>query len=155
MTETTITANTRINRLDLFTLLRIALGFIIFWKAINFIRDTATAKLLIERTGIEIFSQNAEVLAFVIAFLGLLGGFFIAVGLFTKVSCIVQIPILIVAVFFVNIKNMNNNVFEFILSIIALLLLILFAVKGSGKLSADEYFRRGAAADEKSQKAFR
>jgi uncharacterized membrane protein YphA (DoxX/SURF4 family) len=70
-----------------------------------------------------------------------LGGLFIAVGLFTRTSSIVQIPILLIAAFFVNMKTTEKSSFELILSIIVLLLLILFAIKGSGSLSADEYFR--------------
>jgi uncharacterized membrane protein YphA (DoxX/SURF4 family) len=58
-----------------------------------------------------------------------------------------MIPIVIVAIFFVNIKNIEGNGFELILTIIVLILLFLFAIKGSGPLSADEYFRRGAAFD--------
>jgi hypothetical protein len=50
-----------------------------------------------------------------------------------------------VAILFVNIKNIDRNVFQLILSLVVFLLLILFAIKGSGTLSADEYFRRGAA----------
>jgi hypothetical protein len=41
----------------------------------------------------------------------------------------------------VNSKNLEQSTFEFILSIVVFLLLILFAIKGSGTLSADEYFR--------------
>ena len=152
MTETTTKSTPRLNWL---TILRIVLGLIIFYKAINFIRNTEVLKSLIKETGIGVFSQNSEVLAFVIAYLSLLCGLFITVGLFTRASSIIQIPILIVAVFFVNIKNMNYNAFEFILSLIALILLILFAIKGSGMLSADEYFRRGAAVDKKSGRAFK
>ena len=129
------------------TILRIALGLILFWKAINFIRDTTTTKMLIEQTGIGVFSQNSEVLAFIIGYLSLLCGFFITVGLFTRPAAIVQIPILIVAVFFINIRSAGESGFELVLSIITLFLLILFALKGSGSLSADEYFRIGAATD--------
>jgi len=132
---------------NLFSFIRIAAGFILLYKSFNFIRDAAAAKMEIQQTGIGVFSQNAEALALVITYLGLLCGFFITVGLFTRVASVIQIPILIVAVFFVNIKNLGDNVFEFILSMIMLLLLVLFAIKGSGPFSADEYFRRGAASD--------
>ena len=149
----TITKNSR--RGIWLDVLRILLGLIIVYKAINFIRNTAVLKSLIEETGIGVFSQNSTVLSFVIAYLSLLFGVFITVGLFTRASSIILVPVLIVAVFFVNIKRMNYNAFEFILSVIALILLILFAIKGSGTLSADEYFRRGSAVDKKSGRAFK
>lgn len=152
MVKTNIIEKKGTNQLNWITLLRIVLGLIIFWKAVNFIRDTTAVKLLIERTGIGIFSQNSEVLAFLVAYLGMLCSSFITVGLLTRAACIIQIPVLVVAVFFVNIKSINDNTFEFILSIITLLLLILFAIKGSGSLSLDKYFRKGAAIDEQSKK---
>lgn len=135
----------------LLTVLRIALGLILFWKSINFIRDTAIAQTLIEHTGIGVFSVNAAILALVITYLGLLCGFFIAVGLFTKIAAVIQIPILIVAVFFVNIQTIGEDKLEFFLSVITLFLLILFIIKGSGVFSADEYFRRGAVRDKKAK----
>lgn len=152
MAETTTKS---INGLNWLTILRIVLGLLIFYKAINFIRNTEELKSLIEQTGIGVFSQNSEVFAFVIAYLSLLCGLFITIGLLTRALSIIQIPILIVAAFFVNIKNISYNTFEFILSIIALILLILFAIKGSGTFSADEYFRKGAAIDKKSGRAFK
>lgn len=138
---------------NVLTILRIALGLILFWKSFNFIRDTAIAQTLIEHTGVGVFSANANVLALVITYLGLLCGFFIFIGLFTRIAAIVQLPVLIVAVFFVNIRSIGENKFEFFLSLITLLLLILFAIKGSGVFSADEYFRQGAAQDRRTKKA--
>jgi uncharacterized membrane protein YphA (DoxX/SURF4 family) len=149
MKKENVAESTRTSQPNWLTLLRIALGFIIIWKAVNFVRNTANAKMLIEQTGLGIFSENADMLAYMITYLSLLCGLFILIGLITKVSSIVLIPVLIVAVFFINIKNLESNFFEFILSLVALLLLILFAIKGSGPFSADEYFRRGAAIDRK------
>ena len=127
----------------LLTLLRIFTGIVLIYKSINFIRDAAVAKTKIEQTGIGVFTENSEILALVITYLGLLCGLFIALGLFTRFCAILQIPILIVAVFFVNFRNIEGNVFEFVLSMIILLLLIFFALKGSGRFSAGEYFRSG------------
>lgn len=141
MVQSPVTEKTSFKQPVWLTLLRIALGFILFWKGIVFIRDTELLKLLIEHTGIGVFSKNSEILSFVVAYLSLLCGLFIACGLFTKTSSIVQIPILFIAVFFVNAKNIGETGFELVLSIITLLLLVLFAFKGSGTLSADEYFR--------------
>lgn len=141
MTSTNITGRTKAYHPRWLTLLRIALGLVILWKAIVFIRATAQLEMLIEQTGIGLFSENAKVLSLIVAYLGLLCGLFIACGLFTRASCIIQIPILLVAVFFVNIKNIGTSTFELILSVAALVLLFLFAKKGGGNLSADEFFR--------------
>lgn len=96
---------------------------------------------MIHRTGVGVFDHNSALLAFVITYINLLGGLFIAVGLFTRTSSIVQISIMVGAVFLVNMKSAENSGFELVLSIIVLVLLVIFAVKGSSALSADEYFR--------------
>lgn len=141
MKESVITGKTSHSQPPWITIFRIALGLILFWKAVIFIRDTSLLQSMIQNTGIGIFSKNSETLTFIVAYLTLLCGFFILSGLFTRISCIVQIPILFVAIFFVNSKSIEQGIFEIILSIVALFLLVLFAIKGSGAISADEYFR--------------
>ncbi len=124
------------------TLFRIALGLILFWKGISFLQDSANLQQMVKATGIGLMDNNAQAVALIITYLNLLGGFFIAVGLFTRWASLVQIPILIGAVFFVNIKEgMSVSNLEFVLSVIVLVLLIAFVIKGSGVISADEYFR--------------
>jgi len=140
MLETPVTEKTSIKQPAWYVLLRILLGIILFWKGIVFIRDTEVLKLLIDRSGVGFFSQYDEAISFVVAYLSLLCGLFIACGLFTRTSCIIQIPILFIAVFFINTRRLENT-FELVLSVITLLLLIFFAIKGSGTLSADEFFR--------------
>jgi len=129
------------------TILRVALGIILIWKGFNFIRDTAELNAMIEQTGIGVFSERSEIFALVVSILTLLCGFFITVGLFTRLSSVVQIPIVILAIIFVNSKNLERNSFELILTIVVLALLILFAIKGSGLVSADEFFRRETDSD--------
>lgn len=137
------------------TLVRVALGAVLIWKGVLFIRDTTALESLIRQTGIGTFTSSDSMLALIVTFLTLLCGFFITVGLFTRIASIIQIPILLVAVLFVNIKHIDRDAFQLILSVVVLLLLIFFAIKGSGFLSADEYFRRGAAQDNDSDRLFR
>ena len=123
-------------------LLRISLGFILFWKGISFIHDSSELEKMVHSTGIGLFDTNLQTIALIISYANLLGGFLIAVGLRTRVVAIIQIPIVIGAIIFVNIKaGMSLSNGELILSIIVLLLLILFIIAGSGVISADEYFR--------------
>ena len=147
MSQGITTTKPRVNQPTWLTILRIVLGIILIWKGINFIRDISILTSMIEQTGIGIFSRSSRVIASVVSILSLLFGVFITVGLFTRISSIIMIPIIFVEVVFVNIKNIERNSFELILTIIVLVLLILFAIKGRGPLSADEYFRRGAALD--------
>ena len=56
--------------------------------------------------------------------------------------CILQIPILLGAIFFVqDMASVSFANTELLLSIAVFVLLLVFAVKGSGAISADEYFR--------------
>lgn len=141
MVESPVTEKTSLRQPAWLTVVRIILGFILFWKGIVFIRDTELLKSLIEQSGIGVFSKNSETITFILAYLTLLCGLFILTGLFTRTSSIVQIPILFIAIVFVNSKNIEQSSSELILSIVVFLLLILFAIKGSGALSADEFFR--------------
>jgi putative oxidoreductase len=141
MLESPITEKTSVNQPAWLTLFRIILGLVLFWKGIVFIRDTAQLEQMIQQTRIGIFSQNSQILSFVVSYLSLLCGLFILTGLFTRTSCLVQIPILLAAIFFVNAKNIGQSGSELIVSIVVLAFLVLFAVKGSGTLSADEFFR--------------
>lgn len=124
------------------TLLRIILGFIILWKGFTFFRDTITVENLLKNGNMPMLNNNSSIIAFFITYLNLLGGFFIIVGLFTRWICLIQIPIIIVAIGFVNSRqgvSISNT--ELLLSVIVLILLVVFTIKGSGYLSADEYFR--------------
>ncbi|MEO8819421.1 MAG: DoxX family protein [Ginsengibacter sp.] len=141
MIESPVTEKTSLKQPAWLTVIRIILGLILFWKGIVFIKNTESLKSLIEHSGIGVFSNNSETITFIIAYLTLLCGLFILCGLFTRTSCIVQIPILFIAIVFVNSKNIGESTFEFILSIVVFILLLLFAIKGSGTLSADEFFR--------------
>jgi putative oxidoreductase len=142
MKEADITEKTSIDQPRWLTIFRVALGLTLFWKGISFIRDTSDLQLLLQRMAIGVVDKNNEWIAFLITYLNLLGGLFITVGLFTKTSCILQIPILIGAVFFVNTRDgLNQSTSELLLSAIVLVLLIIFAILGSGAISADEYFR--------------
>lgn len=155
MQQVPITEKTSLEQPAWYVVIRFLLGIILFWKGVVFIRDTETLRTLIGGTGIGLFSNYADVLAFIIAYLSLLCGLLIACGLFTRTSSIVQIPILFIAVFFINSHRMENT-FELILSVVTLILLVFFAIKGSGTLSADEYFRSyyKAGAEDGSTKRF-
>lgn len=83
-------------------------------------------------------------LAHYVAFAHLVGGFLIALGLKTRFAILFQLPILIGAVFFVNIDqgflSVSNNL-EFELSLIVLVLLLVFLFYGSGKVSMDNWWK--------------
>jgi len=123
-------------------LLRVALGICLFFKGIIFISNTAVLEEMLSASRFT-SSESMNWLRFIIPFCHLLGGFLIIIGLLTRWAVIVQIPILLGAILFVNSKR---GVFagesELFLSLLILILLILFFVEGGGPLSLDNYFRK-------------
>lgn len=119
--------------------LRVALGLSLMLKGISFISNDVLLQLLVKDTSFA--SQNW--LITVIPWIHLLGGFLILIGLFTRWAVLVQIPILLGAVFFINApKGAFAGQSELGLSIIILVLLCFFFAEGGGPISMDEYFRR-------------
>ncbi|GGZ33794.1 hypothetical protein GCM10007049_28880 [Echinicola pacifica] len=119
--------------------IRIALGLFIFYKGILFISNTGALMELMSNNDLQFFNLA---LAHYVAFAHLVGGIMIATGLLTRFAIIFQIPILLGAVFFININSgflsASNNL-EFELSLSVLILLCVFLFYGSGKFSMDHW----------------
>ena len=86
-------------------------------------------------------SFNAFWVTHYVALAHLAGGVFIAIGLLTRFSVIVQLPVLIGAVI-INFMGVLNMM-ELIQSLIILALLLFFTFYGSGRFSADHFFGIG------------
>lgn len=69
-----------------------------------------------------------------IAFAHMLGGVLLILGVLTRFACLIQLPILLGAIFFVN-SDLYRPFSALILPVLTLLLLIMFLVLGNGKLS--------------------
>lgn len=122
-------------------IIRIALGLTILFKGIFFTRNIGDLLQLMERTDLLFVSLGV---AHYIAFAHLVGGILIAMGLVTRFAIIFQLPILLLAVFLVNVKQgfftVSNNL-EFELSLVVLILLVVFLIYGSGKWSVDNWMK--------------
>jgi len=123
---------------------RMGLGILIFCKGIAIVSNTqALQALLVQHSVFGFSGMMASVAIHIVGFVHLVGGILIAIGLLTRFAAVIQIPILLVAVFFVNISrgfSMLNS--ELWLSLIVLLLLILFWVTGSGPYSVDQAMKK-------------
>ncbi|GAA4445130.1 hypothetical protein GCM10023091_36290 [Ravibacter arvi] len=119
---------------------RIGLGVFLFAKGIGFISDTTRLTELVSGLRIDFWPVVA---VHYVAFAHIFGGFLIAFGLLTRFACLVQIPILVVAVFFVNIRQgfsyLNSELW---ISLLCLFLTLLFYIVGSGRMSMDDWMRR-------------
>ena len=123
------------------TLFRVMLGIILLVKGISFFHNSTALESMMHGKGWNMFDTNAQTLSFIITYANLLGGLFIATGLFTRWASVVQIPILIGAIIFNIEAGISFSNKELVLSALTLLLLLIFVIKGSGALSADEFFR--------------
>jgi uncharacterized membrane protein YphA (DoxX/SURF4 family) len=120
-------------------ILRIALGIFLLLKGIAFMQNTNYLKELIENQDTLIFpSSLLMAIVYYVTFTHMVGGTLIAMGILTRLSCLLQIPIVVGAVFLVNIFESPING-ELSLSIIALVLLCIFTIIGSGPVSLDKY----------------
>jgi putative oxidoreductase len=122
----------------LLLLLRAALGIALVWKGISFMSDMMSLRALLSASS---FNFLPDWIALVITWVHLLCGFLITIGLFTRLSALIQIPILIGAV----IINASMGPFtpgsELIYSMLVLVLLVLFLFEGGGELSLDHFIK--------------
>ena len=120
-------------------ILRVALGISLFLKGITFLNNSVKLEGILATAGISAYNSW---LPLVITCLHLLCGFFIVIGLLTRLSTLVMIPILLFAVIFVN---ASRGIFaaesEFAFSLIILFMLVFFFIEGGGPISMDDYFK--------------
>ena len=125
--------------LDVF---RIVLGLFITFKGFEFMFNIESLKMT--TAGMN-FAFGGAMLAHYVIFAHALGGLLIAFGLFTRFMCLLQLPILIGAVLFVNYPKgflSIGNHMELEISALVLVGLIVFMVFGAGKFSLDERRRK-------------
>ncbi|WP_412985339.1 DoxX family protein [Pontimicrobium sp. IMCC45349] len=117
-------------------LIRIALGAFLFYKGLTFMGNTQVLIDLLKP--FQSLAGNVIIIHYV-APAHLIGGLLIIFGLLTRWSIIAQLPIIIGAVIINFGAEANSS--ELAISVIVLILSILFLIYGSGKRSADYYFK--------------
>ncbi len=113
-------------------IIRILLGVFLFYKGIDFLQNLPNVKgELHSKTSFGEYS--ILLLGHYVVFAHIIGGILLTIGLFTRFACLIQIPILLGAIIFVNSGNSAIKPYsELFLSIIVLLLLFYFMVIGNG-----------------------
>ncbi len=140
MKTTTLThQQNRTISLKWMAILRIFLGVSLFIKGIRFIQDKSEIAQVFHES---LILQKYFWLQTIIPWLNLLCGVFIIIGLYTRMAVVIQIPILIGAIVFVNAKKgLFAGESELGISIAILVLLIVFLFMGGGYLSYDKALR--------------
>lgn len=120
--------------------LRIFLGIVILAKGVSFIADRNIVFDLLRQTN---FQLSIWMAVHYVVFANVVGGLFIMLGFQTRLAVIFQLPILLGAVFFVNITNgfdyLNSELW---ISVLVLILLFVFLIEGSGKYSLDHLMNK-------------
>ena len=122
----------------LLLLLRAALGIALVSKGISFIDGMISFRAFLAESN---FNFLPDWMTLVITWIHLLCGFLITIGLFTRLSALIQIPILIGAVF-INAPGGFNSGSELFYSLLILVLLVFFLFEGGGQLSLDDYIKK-------------
>jgi putative oxidoreductase len=120
-------------------LVRIVLGVFLLLKGLAFMNNTAYLQGIIENQNVVHFPPGVLMaVVYYVTFAHLVGGILIILGTLTRFACIIQIPIVLAAVFLTGlfVEPVNTLVWP---SVIALALLCLFTVIGSGPWSLDKY----------------
>ncbi len=116
-------------------IIRIILGIFLCYKGIDFLQNMGSLMGIMSNK-VQFNSLMFIVLGHYVTFAHIVGGILLTLGLFTRFACIIQIPILLVAVLFINTGGgMLRPYSELFLSIIVLLLLIYFLIVGNGPWS--------------------
>lgn len=130
-----------------FDLLRFYLGAVLFVRGVLVFSDSSTLTDMLAESA-DPFLYSAVLIHYV-ALAHLVGGAMMAVGLLTRLGALIQIPILVGAVFLVNLRGGLLAAGEsFELSVLVLFLLGVIFLYGSGRWSVDHYvFRRMSQAE--------
>lgn len=129
--------------------IRMLLGVFLFFRGVEFINNMDQLSALMTRSEF-LGSLSLGMLGHYVVLAHIVGGALIAFGLLTRFACVVQIPILLGAVLFVNAGEgfftLNEGLW---LSLLVLALLLFFTVSGSGPISVDEQMRKQAETNKK------
>lgn len=116
-------------------ILRVVLGAFLIYKGIDFLLHFSVLTGLMpnkERFGYFVYFLAGHY----VVFAHLVGGLAIMLGMFTRFACLIQIPILLGAIFFVNTnEDMLQPYSELVISVFVLIGLIYFLVAGNGPWS--------------------
>jgi len=116
-------------------IIRIALGIFLCYKGIQFLNNMSDMINLMTNK-VSFGSFTLVMLSNYVAFAHLLGGALLILGMLTRFACLIQIPILVGAIFLIHSTGDLLRPFsEMYLAILILLLLIYFLIIGNGPWS--------------------
>lgn len=115
---------------------RIALGLFLLLKGIDFADNMN--KLMNLMSSLPFGNFMMIMVAHYVLFAHMLGGVLLATGLLTRFACVIQLPVLLVAIF----SNITSQFSELSVAVLILLLLVYFMIIGGGRWSLDWYVNK-------------
>ena len=114
---------------------RIALGAFLLYKGFDFLQNMSRLLGLMSKN--PYFGDFSYFLAgHYVVFAHILGGILLILGVLTRAACLIQIPVMLGAIFFVSTnQEMLKPYSQLAVSILVLLLLIYFLIAGNGPLA--------------------
>jgi uncharacterized membrane protein YphA (DoxX/SURF4 family) len=116
--------------------LRIALGLVLIWKGVAFMLNLDVLADFLRETGLTDdigTSVLLTLLTYIIVGIHIVGGICIAAGTRTRLYCLINLPVLLGAVFLVNFRDSIFRPYsEFWLSALVLLAIICVFIEGNG-----------------------
>lgn len=111
---------------------RIILGIILFAKGISFLRDKALLENLISNS---ITEEKFSIVGLLIPYIHIAGGFFIIIGLYIRVSILIQLPIIIGVIILLLESGGKPYQGEILFATLILIMLLVQLVYGDGLYS--------------------
>lgn len=127
-------------------ILRIALGVFLCYKGVDFLYHMSEFMSLMT-ANVPFSDLMLVLLGHYIVFAHIIGGFLMVLGVLTRFACLIQIPILLGAIIFINSSGeLIRPYSELFISVLILLLLVFFLIIGNGPwsvtLNEDQETRR-------------
>jgi putative oxidoreductase len=122
-------------------LLRVALGVLIFMRGVTFLNDQDGFETVIGDSSLREFSSA---LGHILPWIHIIGGFLIIMGVMTRITCFLQIPVVLGGIIFIHstkAKELFAVETDLSFSLLILLLLIVFFIEGGGPLSLVNYLK--------------
>jgi hypothetical protein len=120
---------TKINNRIVSLIFRVILGLTLFIKGVSFIRNKVLIETLISKNAI---LEKLTFLNLLIPFIHILGGFFILIGIYTRIAILIQIPIIIAAIIFLFNSGSDAYPKEIAFAVTILIMLVVYLKFGDG-----------------------
>lgn len=120
---------TKINNRIILLIFRVILGLTLFIKGVSFIRNKVLIETLVSKNAV---LEKLTFLNVLIPFIHILGGFFILIGIYTRIAILIQIPIIIAAIIFLFNSGSDAYPKEIAFALTLLIMLVVFLKFGDG-----------------------